>query len=139
MKQDMHSQVNFNEWVDSLTGAGNMSGKGNDPMDCIVHGTLQARILEWVTFPSPGDLPNPGIEPRFPTLQVDSLPAEPPEISYVREVFITVWASTKHRGHLVLMTIKLSTNYKALDDRSNSLHSAVPGQDKVRTGVTAGA
>ena len=28
-------------------------------------------------FPSPGDLPNPGIEPRSPTLQVDSLPAEP--------------------------------------------------------------
>ena len=22
-----------------------------DPMDCIVHGTLQARILEWVAFP----------------------------------------------------------------------------------------
>ena len=29
-------------------------------------------------FPSPGDLPNLGIEPRSPTLQVvDSLPAEP--------------------------------------------------------------
>ena len=27
-------------------------------------------------FPSPGDLPNPGIELRSPTLQVDSLPAE---------------------------------------------------------------
>ena len=29
-------------------------------------------------FPSPGDLPNPGIKPRYLTLQVDSLPAEPP-------------------------------------------------------------
>ena len=47
-------------------------------MDYTVHGILQARILEWVAFPSPGDLPNPGIEPRFPTLQMDSLPAEPP-------------------------------------------------------------
>ena len=28
-------------------------------------------------FPSPGDPPNPGTEPRSPTLQVDSLPAEP--------------------------------------------------------------
>ena len=28
--------------------------------------------------PSPGDLSNPGIEPRSPALQVDSLPAEPP-------------------------------------------------------------
>ena len=29
-------------------------------------------------FPSPGDLPNPGIKPWSPALQVDSLPAEPP-------------------------------------------------------------
>ena len=29
-------------------------------------------------FPSPGDLPYPGIEPRSPALQADSLPAEPP-------------------------------------------------------------
>ena len=28
-------------------------------------------------FPSPGDLPYPRIEPRSPTLQADSLPAEP--------------------------------------------------------------
>ena len=28
-------------------------------------------------FPSPGDLPNPGIEPRSPSLQAESLPAEP--------------------------------------------------------------
>ena len=28
-------------------------------------------------FPSPGDLPNPGIEPRTPALQADSLPVEP--------------------------------------------------------------
>ena len=29
-------------------------------------------------FPSPGDLPNPGIEPRSPALQADTLPSEPP-------------------------------------------------------------
>ena len=29
-------------------------------------------------FPSTGDLPNPGIEPRSPTLQADSLLSEPP-------------------------------------------------------------
>ena len=27
-------------------------------------------------FPSPGDLPDPGIEPRFPVFQADSLPTE---------------------------------------------------------------
>ena len=29
-------------------------------------------------YPLPGDLPNPGIEPRSPALQTDSLPSEPP-------------------------------------------------------------
>ena len=29
-------------------------------------------------FPSPGDLSDPGVEPRSPALQADSLPAEPP-------------------------------------------------------------
>ena len=56
-----------------------------NPMDYTVHEILQVRILEWVFqythfsiyFPSPGDLPNPGIKPRSPTLQVDSLPTEP--------------------------------------------------------------
>ena len=43
-----------------------------------VHGILQARILEWVAFSSPGDLPNPGIKPRSPALQADSLASELP-------------------------------------------------------------
>ena len=48
-----------------------------DLMDYTVHEILQARILEWVAFPfSRGSL-NPGIEPRSPTLQEESLPAEP--------------------------------------------------------------
>ena len=29
-------------------------------------------------FPSPGDLPNPGIEPRSPAFQADALTSEPP-------------------------------------------------------------
>ena len=29
-------------------------------------------------FPSPGDLPNPGVEPGSPALQGDALPYEPP-------------------------------------------------------------
>jgi len=40
-------------------------------MDYIVHGILQVRIVEWVAC-----LPNPGIKPRPPTLQADSLPGE---------------------------------------------------------------
>ena len=50
-----------------------------NPMNCTsVHGILQARILEGLLFPSPGDLPDPGIQPGSPALQADSLPSEPP-------------------------------------------------------------
>ena len=50
-----------------------------DAMDCSppgssLHGILQARILEWVLFPPPRDLPDPGNKPRSPALQADSLP-----------------------------------------------------------------
>ena len=31
-------------------------------------------------FPSPGELPDPGIEPRSPALQTDALPSEPPRM-----------------------------------------------------------
>ena len=52
-----------------------------NPMDCSpsgssIHRTLLARTLEWVPFPSPGDLPDPGIKPRLLTLQAGSLPSE---------------------------------------------------------------
>ena len=33
-------------------------------------------------FPSPGDLPNPGIEPGSPSLQVDTLPSEPSNVKF---------------------------------------------------------
>ena len=49
------------------------------PPGSSVHESLQARILEWVAMPSlPGDLPNPGMEPRSPALPVDSLLSELP-------------------------------------------------------------
>ena len=49
-----------------------------DPMDFSLPGSLfieilQARILEWVAMPSSRG----SSQPRFPTLQVDYLPAEP--------------------------------------------------------------
>ena len=56
-----------------------------DPVDCSppgssIHGILQARILEWIAISfSRGDLPDPGIEPRSPTLWADALTSEPPD------------------------------------------------------------
>ena len=51
-----------------------------DPMDCSppsssVHGDSPDKNT---IHGNPGDLPNPGIEPRSPALQVDSLPTKPP-------------------------------------------------------------
>ena len=61
-----------------------------EPMDCpLSMEVLKPRILVWWRFSrqeylcglpclSPRDLPNPGIEPRVPALQVNSLPSDPP-------------------------------------------------------------
>ena len=57
-----------------------------NPLDCsppgsAAHGIFQARILEWVPFPSPGDLPDPGIEPTSPLCLLHwqaGLPLAPP-------------------------------------------------------------
>ena len=57
--------------------------------------------------PPPGDLPNPGMEPRFPTLRADSLPSEPPgepklmyRFSSVQslsrvQLFVTPWTAAR--------------------------------------------
>ena len=87
-----------------------------EPMDCSlsglsVHGIFQARILgSELPFPSPGDLPNPGIEPVSsvsPALQVDVLPAEPPEkLQYTDELLIVTsvsWASVLQSGQLFML------------------------------------
>ena len=44
---------------------------GYSPPGSSVHGILQARIMKW-------DLPDPGIKPRSPALQAESLSFEPP-------------------------------------------------------------
>ena len=53
-----------------------------DPMDCSppgssIHGIFQVRVWSGLPFPSPGDLPDPRIEPRSPALQADALTSEP--------------------------------------------------------------
>ena len=68
-----------------------------NPMGYTVHGILQVRIQSGQPFPSPGDLPNPGIKCRSPTLQENSLPAEPSgkpkntvgSLSLLRQIFPT--------------------------------------------------
>ena len=54
------------------------------------HGILQVRILQWVAIPSPGDLPNPGTEPRSPSLQAD---------------FFTSWATREAIAFIIISII----------------------------------
>ena len=76
-----------------------------------MHGIYQARVLEWLLFPSPGNLPNPGIEPGSPTLQADAF---------------TVWATRK--THLLDTLNKITLFPRALytwicvDNNNNSKH-----------------
>ena len=55
-----------------------------DPMDCSAHQAplsmefSRKECWSGLPFPSPGDLPNPGIEPGSPALPADSLLSEPP-------------------------------------------------------------
>jgi len=49
-----------------------------------VHRILQERILEWVGIPSPEDPPDPGVKPRSPALQADSLLFKLPWIDFIQ-------------------------------------------------------
>ena len=84
-----------------------------NPMDCSppgssVHGIFLehwsgCRILEWLPFPPPGDLPDPGIKPTSTAWQADSLPLSPlgsPSIFWSRiKPAQTNWNS--HRNFLI--------------------------------------
>ena len=75
-------------------------------MDCSLPGLLSLRFSKqeyWdgLPFPSPGDLPNPGIEPGSLALQADSLPSEPPgkpkHVTYKIEKVESVYEPVKHQ------------------------------------------
>ena len=73
-------------------------------------------------FPFLGDFPNPGIEPRSPTLQVDSFPAEPQEkpkntgvhsLSFLQRIFPTqesIWSLLHCRWILYQLSYQAMTN-----------------------------
>ena len=52
-------------------------------------------------LPSPGDLPDPGIKPRFSAFQADALTSEPPE----QQEFRKKWRSSRY---VIVFIIKLS-------------------------------
>ena len=85
-------------------------------MDCSlwgssVYGILQERILEWVAFPFSRGSSQPGIEPRSPALQADSLPSES-------------WSSTERA---LILTFSPKSFLKAISsDHSFLAHSGIP-------------
>ena len=61
------------------------------PPGSSVHGTSRARILTWVAFSSPRNLPDPGIKLGSPALQADSLLPKPP--GKLAKIHLLSWVS----------------------------------------------
>ena len=84
-------------------------------------------------FPSPGDLPNPGIKPRSPALQADSLPADPlrkpkntgeGSLSLLQQIFLT---QELNWGLLHCRRILYQLSYQRIPHRSISQCYSVKG------------
>ena len=85
---------------------------------------LQARILQWVACPSPGHLPNSGTEPRSPTLQVDSLPAEPqgkPKNTGVGSLSLLQWIFLTQESNWGLLQCKQILNQLSYEGMSQHI------------------
>ena len=100
-----------------------------NPVDCSlpgfsVHGIFQARMVEWVVISLPGDLLHPGMGPRFPALQADSLLSKPPgkplnvqAEGQLDEQLASLWCPQWHTLYLICFafTIKSTSLIKAVD------------------------
>ena len=91
----------------------------------IDHGILQARILEWGAMPSSRGFPNPGIEPRSPELQADSLSDEPlgkPKNTGVGSLSLLQWILTQELNGVLLHCRQIP--YQWSNQRSPQIKSA---------------
>ena len=100
------------------------------PMDYIVHGILQARILEWVALPFSRGSSQSRDQTRSFTLQADSLPAEPqgkPKntgvggLSLLQRIF---WTQELNQGLLCCRRILYQLSYQKY-----TIHSLFPIQN----------
>ena len=85
-------------------------------------------------FPSPGDLPDPGIEPGSPALHADSLPSEPPgkpknigvgSLSLLQVIFLT---QEFNQGFLHCRWIILPAELQGKSHSLGSQHPGIPGK-----------
>ena len=79
------------------------------PMDYIAHQAplsiefSMQKYWSWWLFPTPGHLPNSGIEPRSPALQADSLPSEPPGMTFHTQAKEPQWTAKNFKIILPLL------------------------------------
>ena len=79
-----------------------------DPLDCVAPqahlsmGFPRQEYCSGLPFPSPEDLPNPGIEPASPTWQAGSLPTEPPRNDLIRLNYLCKDPISKYGRILIL-------------------------------------
>ena len=82
------------------------------PTHLLTHGLYPSRLLcpwdflgknNWsgLPFPTPGDRPNPGIEPGSPILQADSLLSEPPGKPYNFPYVNAMFSETLNHTNIV--------------------------------------
>ena len=79
-------------------------------------------------FPSPGDLPNPGIEPGSPALQADALPPEPPGKTAICKACQTAILLFWHffSMGMVLIPISCTMSRTSIHSSSSTLSDLVP-------------
>ena len=100
------------------------------------HGILQARILELVVFPPPGDLPDPGIKPTSPeslTLVSGFFSTEPPRNPFFRtqlfsnmynfkKILITKFGYFVIITKLIILLLSIITQYASKFGKLNGGH-----------------
>ena len=74
-------------------------------MDCSPQASVSMRFSRQeyqsgLPFPSPGDLPDPAIDPRSPALQADSLLSEPPGKESLLSALSPIWEGNPKRGDI---------------------------------------
>ena len=101
-----------------------------DPLDCVAHqaclsmGFPRQEYCSGLPFPSPEDLPNPGIESASPTWQAGSLPTEPPRNDLIQPNFICKDPISKY-GHILILDSNIWTSPVLLPGKSHGRRSLV--------------